>query len=61
MSNSKIYLTAKEVAGLLGISKGHSYKLIQKMNKELAANGYLVIAGKIPTKYFEEHYYGFTA
>lgn len=60
MSNKKIYFTAEEVAELLGISKGHSYKLIQKMNRELAEKGFLVIAGKIPIRYFEERYYGFT-
>lgn len=61
MSNKKIYFTAEEVAELLGISKGHSYKLIQKMNRELAEKGFLVIAGKIPIRYFEERYYGFIA
>lgn len=61
MSNKKIYFTAEEMAELLGISKGHSYKLIQKMNRELAEKGFLVIAGKIPIRYFEERYYGFIA
>ncbi|MCR4599378.1 MAG: helix-turn-helix domain-containing protein [Acetatifactor sp.] len=61
MNNAKIYLTAEEVAKILGISKGHSYKLIRKMNKELEAKGFLFVAGKIPVAYFEERYYGFTA
>ena len=61
MESKKIYLTAKEIAEMLGISLGHSYKLVQKMNKELADKGYLVIAGKVPARYFEERYYGFIA
>lgn len=61
MGDKKIYLTALEVAKILGVSKGHAYKLIQKLNKELADNGYLVVAGKVPVRYFEERYYGFSA
>ena len=61
MDSKKIYLTASEVSELLGVSMGHSYKLIQKMNKELKDNGFLTIAGKIPRKYFEERYYGYIA
>lgn len=59
MKDKKIYLTAEEVAKILGVSKGHSYKLIKKMNKELEEKGYLFVAGKVPTAYFEERYYGF--
>lgn len=36
MNKEKVYYTAKEVADILGVSKGHSYKLIQKMNHELS-------------------------
>ena len=57
----KVYLTAKEVAKILGVSERHSYKLIRRMNEELAAQGYLFVAGKIPITYFEERYHGFTA
>ena len=60
-TNNKIYLTAAELAEMLGISRGHSYKLIQKMNAELSAKGYIVVAGKVPVKYFEERYFGFSA
>jgi transposase len=61
MNERKIYFTAVEVAKILGVSKGHAYKLIQRMNTELSNQGYLVIAGKIPVRYFEERYYGFIA
>ena len=61
MTNEKIYLTAADVANLLGVSVGHSYKLIQKMNKELKEQGYLIVAGKVPVRYFEHRYYGYSA
>lgn len=61
MMDGKVYLNAEEVADILGVSKGHSYKLIQKMNKELAEKGFLFVAGKVPVAYFKERYYGFTA
>ena len=58
ITQSKIYITASEVADLLGVSIGHSYKIIRKMNVELQNNGYLVISGKVPCKYFNEKFYG---
>lgn len=61
MGDKKNYFTALEVAKILGVSRGHAYKLIQKLNKELADKGYLVVAGKVPVRYFEERYYGFSA
>ena len=61
MTEGKSYLTAKEVAEILGVSLGHAYKIVQMMNKELSSRGYLVIAGKVPIKYFQERYYGFTS
>lgn len=53
-----IYYTAQEVAVMLGISRGQAYKLVKAMNEELAKQGYIVIAGRVPRKYFSERYYG---
>ena len=62
MSNiKKIYYTAQEVAELLGISEGTSYRIIRSLNKELSKQGFIVIAGKLPIKYFNEKYYGMGA
>lgn len=55
---SKTYLTAHDLASLLGISLGFSYRLIREMNLELRQKSYLTISGKIPTRYFEEKWYG---
>lgn len=58
---SKIYITASELAEMLGVSVGHAYKIIRKLNQELEKNGFLVIAGKVPRRYFEKRWYGFSA
>ncbi len=60
-TENKLYLTAGELAGMLGVSTGHAYKLIRKLNQELDKDGFLVIAGKVPRRYFEKRWYGFSA
>ena len=37
-SENKMYVTASEVASLLGISEGHAYKIIRMLNEELKAS-----------------------
>jgi len=54
----KMYVTAEEVAELLGVSRGYAYKVIRGLNDELEAKGFRVISGKIPSKYFQEKFYG---
>ena len=49
-----------ELAEMLGVSVGHAYKLIRKLNQELEKEGFLVIAGKVPRRYFEKRWYGFS-
>lgn len=58
-AENKIYITAAELAGLLGISISASYKLIKQLNAELEKEGYLVFPGKVSRRYFEKRYYGF--
>ena len=58
---NKIYITASELAEMLGVSVGHAYNIIRKLNQELEKNGFLVIAGKVPRRYFEKRWYGFSA
>ncbi len=53
-----IFITAAEMAEMLGISKPYAYKIIRQMNDELVAKGYLAIPGKVAKKYFEEKFYG---
>lgn len=58
MTETKLFYSAAEVAQLLGISVGQTYRLMRGWNKELAAKHYLVIAGKIPVQFFNEQIYG---
>lgn len=53
------YLSAKEVAELLGIAESTAYTVIRKWNKELKSEGYFTKAGSIPKAYFEKKCYGF--
>lgn len=53
-----LYYTANEVMEMLGISRGHAYKIVKQLNEELSSKGFIVIAGRVPKKYFAEHYYG---
>lgn len=48
----------REAAQILGVSRGYAYKIIRGLNNELKEKGYRVISGKVPTKYFEEKFYG---
>ncbi len=57
MRNS-LYYTATEIQELLGVSRGKAYGLIKNLNEELEQKGYIVIAGKVPKKYFSEKFYG---
>lgn len=57
--DKKIFMTAKDVADLLGVSIGHAYKLIRQMNAELKNSGFIVVAGKVPTSYFKKKCYVF--
>lgn len=54
---SKNYLEAKDVADVMGISVSSAYKIIRGLNKELSEQGYIIVAGKIPKKYFAERCY----
>lgn len=40
------YVTADELVETLGVSKGKAYQIIRLLNDELAAKGYIKIAGK---------------
>lgn len=56
--NKNIFITAQELAEMLGISKPYVYKLIKQMNSELRDKGFITISGKVSRRYFEEKFYG---
>lgn len=54
----KSYFTVNDVIEILGVSRSKAYKVIKEMNDQLAEEGYLTVAGKVPRNYFEEQWYG---
>lgn len=51
---SKNFMRVEDVAEELGVSKSYAYKVVQKLNKELKAKGYITISGRINRQYFFE-------
>ncbi len=59
MENGKaLFLNAEEVAQILNVSVPTSYKIIQKMNRELKAKNYFTCAGRINRSFLESKIYG---
>ena len=40
------FITASEVAEIMGISRSKAYQIVREMNRELKSQGYLTVAGK---------------
>ncbi|MCD8311245.1 MAG: transcriptional regulator [Firmicutes bacterium] len=51
------FVRAAEVAELLECSESKAYKIIQKLNKELAATGSITVAGRVSRRYLMERLY----
>lgn len=54
----KNYLRAEDVAAYMEISIPMAYKIIRRLNDELVNQGYLVVAGRVSRRYFEQKIYG---
>lgn len=48
------YYKAEDVMILLECSATYAYKIIKRLNEELAAEGYIVVRGKVPKTYLEK-------
>lgn len=59
MANYHYMMSVEEVAKELVCSKSHAYKIVKRMNKELAAEGYITMAGRIPKAYWAKKMYGY--
>lgn len=57
MKATDLFITASEVADLLGVSSVTAYRIIKSMNEDLANKGYLTIRGKVSRAYFMEKIY----
>lgn len=48
------FISAKEIASIMGISLSKAYEIIRELNSELKEMGYLVVRGKVSRAYFQE-------
>ena len=54
MMNEKSFMRVEEVTVTLDVSKSYAYKIVQKLNAELKAKGYITISGRVSRQYFME-------
>ena len=59
MASYNYMMSADEVAQELNCSKSYASKLVKAMNKELAAQGYITMAGRIPKAFWAKKMYGY--
>ena len=52
MSDNSIFMRVDEVAKVLDVSESYAYKIIKKLNKELAEKGKIVVSSRVKRKYF---------
>ena len=48
----KLFMDVKDVTKILEVSDGKAYEIIRMLNAELKEKGYIVVRGKVNTKYF---------
>ena len=54
LMTDKNFMRVEDVARELDVSKSYAYKIVQKLNKELEAKGYITISGRVNRQYFHE-------
>ena len=54
-----LFIRADEVIRLLGVSKSEAYRIIKRLNNEMASKGYIVVNGRVNRRYLEEQIYGY--
>ena len=52
------FITASEVAEIMGISRSKAYQIVREMNRELKAK-LSDRCRKMPAQYFKQKFYGF--
>ena len=52
-----LFIRADEVIRLLGVSKSEAYRIIKRLNDEMASKGYIVVNGRVNRRYLEEQIY----
>ena len=51
------FLTAMEIANILGVSRSTGYKTVSILNNELKDKGFIIVPGRVSKKYFSERFY----
>ena len=47
-----MFMEVQDVTEMLNISEGKAYEIIRMLNAELKEKGYIIVRGKVNTKYF---------
>ena len=55
MRKRKMYLSVEDIAELFGLSVSFAYRVVERMNADLASKNYYVILGRVPTRYVEDN------
>ena len=50
----KSFMTVEEVAEELRVSKSKAYEIVRQLNAELKQKGYLTVAGRGNTRFFQK-------
>ena len=58
MRKRKMYLSVEDVAAVFDISVSFAYRVVERMNADLASKNYYVMLGRVPTRYVEDKIYG---
>ncbi len=59
MAGYHYMMSAEDIAKELNCSKSHAYKIVKALNKELAKEGYITMAGRIPRAFLAKKMYGY--
>lgn len=60
-NKSSVYIRVGEICQLLDVSEPTAYRVINKLNSELAAMGYITLAGRTNRNYFMQKVCGYPA
>ena len=52
--SEKSFMTVEEVAEELWVSKSKAYEIVRQLNAELKQKGYLTVAGRVNTQFFQK-------
>ena len=57
MNDTKSFYRADDVAELLEVSRPTAYRIIKQLNEQLEKAGFIVVAGRVPVRFFNERFY----